>query len=43
MNPIGGIEKQQAETSQNRSIDTNNLEKVVIVPEQITNPSRNQE
>ena len=43
MNPVSGTEKHQAKTSQNKPIDTNNLEKVVTLPEQIANPSRNQE
>lgn len=43
MNLVSGNEKKQVEVSQNKSIDTNNLEKVVIVPEQISYPSKNQE
>ena len=42
MNPVSGIEKQHDETSQNKTIDTNNLEKVVTVPEKISKSSRNQ-
>ena len=43
MNPVSGTKKQQAENSQNKSIDNNSLEKVVTVPKHISNPSRNQE
>ena len=43
MSPVKEKEKQQAEASQNKSNDSNILEKIVTVPEQHANPNKNQE
>ena len=40
MNPVSGNEKQQAKTAQNKSIDTNNLEKVVTVSNHNVSPKK---
>ena len=43
MNSVNGNEKQQVEASQNKSIDSNILEKIVIVPKKNSNSNKNQE